>query len=134
MESLRVRTGQISLQVLDDAGEPRGIFKFNPRDLESAKHVYAFQKELDVKQKEFEDREKECETPEERVSLLAEICDYFNNMIDECFGSGSSEILFGGAKTLGMYEDFINGIIPYYQEASESRIQEKATKYKGRKR
>ena len=133
MQSLQVRTGQISLEILDDAGESRGIFKFNPTDLESAKKVFFFQKEFDEKQKDFEEREKACETPEEKINLLAEICDYFNNLIDECFGSGSSQVLFGGAKTLSMYDDFIQGILPYYDKASNDRVASKAQKYKSKK-
>ena len=54
MESLQVRTGQISLRILDDAGEERGIFRFNPEDVESARRVVSLQKELDEKQREFE--------------------------------------------------------------------------------
>lgn len=122
MQSLQVRTGEVKLQILDDAGEERGIFKFNPTDIESAKKVVAFQSELSAKQAEFEDQAEKCETPEQKLNLLSEICDYFNNLIDECFGTGSSELLFGGAKTLSMYDDFIQGIIPYYQKASEERV------------
>ena len=122
MQSLQVRTGTIKLQILDDAGEERGIFSFNPSDIESAKKVLAFQNELNEKQQEFNERVKTCETAEDKVNLMSDICDYFNNLIDECFGSGTSELLFGGAKTLSMYDDFIQGIVPYYQKASEERI------------
>ena len=122
MQSLQVRTGEIKLQILDDAGEERGIFKFNPTDIESAKKVYAFQTELGAKQAEFEEKAKTCETAEEKLNLLDEVCTYFNNLIDECFGAGSSQLLFGGAKTLSMYDDFIKGITPYYQKASEERV------------
>lgn len=122
MQSLQVRTGEIKLQILDDAGEERGIFKFNPTDITSAKKVFAFQNDLNAKQAEFEEKAKQCETPQEKIELLDSVCDYFNNLIDECFGAGSSELLFGGAKTLSMYDDFIQGIIPYYQKASEERV------------
>jgi hypothetical protein len=122
MQSLQVRTGEIKLQILDDAGEPRGIFKFNPSDIESAKNVLAFQNDFNAKQLEFETRANQCETPEAKVELLDSVCTYFNTLIDECFGAGSSELLFGGAKTLSMYDDFIQGIVPYYQKASEERV------------
>ena len=122
MQSLQVRTGEIKLQIIDDAGEERGIFKFNPSDIESAKKVIAFQEELNEKQAEFEEKIDKAETAEDRVNILSEVCDYFNNLIDECFGAGSSELLFGGAKTLSMYDDFINGIIPYYEQASKERV------------
>lgn len=121
MDSLQVRTGQISLQILDDNGELRGVFKFNPQDIESAKRVFALQAELPIKQAEFEERIKGATTDEERLTLLSDIVDYFNDAIDTCFGIGSSAILFGGAKVLSMYEDFFTGITPYYEKASKQR-------------
>lgn len=128
MESLQVRTGQISLQILDDYGEVRGVFKFNPQDIESAKRVFALQNELPVMQEEFERKIASAKTEEEKINILSGIVDYFNQAIDECFGKGSSDILFGGARTLSMYEDFFTGITPYYQKAGESRVK----KYKKR--
>lgn len=130
MESLQVRTGQISLNILDDEGESRGVFKFNPTDIESAKKFMSFQSELDAKEAEYEERVKTCETAEDKMNLLSEICDYFEHIIDDCFGAGSSEVLFGGAKTLSMFDDFINGILPYYEKASQARI----AKYAPRKK
>jgi hypothetical protein len=121
MESLQVRTGKISLRILDDDGEERGIFRFNPEDVESAKQVFGLQAELQEKQPEFEKRIADAKTPEERIDVLGEVVDYFNGMIDNCFGDGSSHILFGGAKTLSMYEDFFNGIMPYYEKAAKKR-------------
>lgn len=130
MESLQVRTGQICLNILDDGGESRGIFKFNPNDLGSAQKVFAFQAELAEKEKDYEERIPECKTPEDKIKLLNEICDYFEQVIDECFGEGSSQVLFGGAKTLSMFDDFINGILPYYEKASEERVAKYAPKKK----
>lgn len=122
MESLQVRTGQISLQILDDYGEVRGVFKFNPQDIESAKRVFALQAELPAKQAEFEARIETVTDDNDKMEVLSDIVDYFNNAIDDCFGKGSSAVLFGGAKTLSMYEDFFEGILPYYQKASEKRV------------
>ncbi len=121
MDSLQVRTGQISLQILDDNGESRGVFKFNPQDIESAKRVFALQAELPIKQTEFEDRIKGVADDKERLLILSDIVDYFNDAIDTCFGIESSAILFGGAKTLSMYEDFFKGILPYYEKSSKQR-------------
>ena len=77
MESLQVRTGQISLRILDDSGEERGIFRFNPQDVEVAKRVLDLQGELEIKNKEFEEQVTKCETTEEKVNLLAEMVKYF---------------------------------------------------------
>lgn len=122
MESLQVRTGQVSLMILDDQGNERGIFTFNPTDVQSAKQVLNMQEELEMKQKEFEERVAKCETNDDKANLLVETVTYFRNLIDKVFGEGSSQLLFGDAKTFSMFEDFFAGIIPYYQKASKDRM------------
>ena len=122
MESLQIRTGQISLTILDDAGNERGVFKFNPEDIQSARKVLSLQQELAEKQVDFEIKSQACETPEDKVDMMEEVVDYFEGIIDQCFGEGSSKILFGDAKTLSMFEDFFNGIMPYYEAASKKRM------------
>ncbi len=122
MESLQVRTGEIKLQILDDSGDERGIFKFNPEDVHVAQRVFNLQKEFDAKQDEFQARTKTCKTDEEKVNLLNEVVDYFKGLVDDCFGEGTSALVFGNANTLSMFEDFFTGITPYYQKASEKRM------------
>lgn len=122
MESLKIRTGRVKLQVLDDTGEVRGIFSFNPTDVESAKQIIAIQSEFTDKSKEFEARSKVCTEPKEQIKLLDEIVTYFKDMIDKCFGDGSSDILFGSDKSLEMFFDFFEGITPYYEKASKDRM------------
>lgn len=122
MESLQVRTGVIALQILDDFGDVRGIFRFNPEDIESARKILALQKDLQVREKEYKDKADKAISAEDTLELLDEITVYFNTSIDECFGKGSSEVLFGGAKSLTMYADFFEGLIPYYEKASKKRM------------
>lgn len=122
MESLQVRTGQISLRILDDAGEERGIFKFNPEDVESAKMFLELQQELEEKTKDFDARAKECNTAESQVGLLSETVAYFKGLVDKCFGAGSSRIIFGDDNTLSMFNDFFEGIAPYYEKAGKKRM------------
>lgn len=132
MESLQIRTGQVSLNILDDAGNSRGVFTFNPTDIESAKRLVQMQQEFAVKQNEFNEKASTCETQEEKVNLLSEVVNYFRNVVDECFGEGSSQTLFGEARTLSMFEDFFNGIIPYYEQAKKQRMQKYTKKNAGK--
>lgn len=122
MDSLQIRSGRIKLQILDDSGEERGIFSFNPNDIESAKRVVEVQKEFEIKNKEFQIKSKECTTTEEKIKLLDEVVLYFRELIDNCFGEGSSQILFGDEKSIDMFYDFFEGITPYYEKASEDRM------------
>lgn len=122
MNTLRIRTGEIKLAILDDDGEQRGIFRFNPEDIHAAQKVMEIQKELPEKQKEFENKITSATETEEQVKLLNEFVEYFEGLIDTCFGEGSSKLLFGDYKTISMFSDFFDGIAPYYEKASKDRI------------
>lgn len=126
MESLQIKTGLLSLKILDDNGEERGVFSFNPSDIKVARKVTDLLDSYKVKQDEFNEKEKTCETPEERIRLLDEIVDYFKTSIDEVWGENSSKVLFGDASTLQMFDDFFAGITPFYQKESKKRM----SKYK----
>ena len=68
MESLQIKTGLLSLKILDDNGEERGVFSFNPSDIKVARKVTDLLDSYKVKQDEFNEKEKTCETPEEIIS------------------------------------------------------------------
>jgi hypothetical protein len=122
MENLQIRTGQVCLNIVDEQGESRGIFKFNPEDIALAKRVVDIQAEISVKRAEFEKRIPECETPEQQLELMRETVDYFEGLIDRCFGEGSSKILFGDNTSLSMFNDFFDGITPYFKKAAQKRV------------
>lgn len=128
MESLKIRTGQINLQIVNDAGEEKGVFSFNPEDVANAKKFLELQRELTFKQTEFEKKSANCKDDESKIDLLNEIVDYFESAIDSCWGEGTSKLLFGDAKTLTMFADFFEGIAPYYEEASKKRKAKYANK------
>ena len=131
METLKIHTGQVCLNIVDDSGESRGVFKFNPNDITVAKRIYSLQGTIADKQKEYEERVNQAEASEESsIELLEEIVQYFRGVIDDIFGAGSSNILFGDACSISMFDDFFEGITPYYQKASEARVQ-KYKKVKG---
>jgi hypothetical protein len=130
MASLQIHTGQICLDILDDQGNQRGVFKFNPNDVSVAKRVFALQNTIQDKFKEYEERYKDVQNEQDGITLLDETIQYFRGVIDEIFGAGTSQILFGDCNTFSMFEDFFNGITPYYTKASKDRVQKykKATK------
>lgn len=124
METLQVRTGEVRLQILDDQGNKRGIFHFNPEDVQLAKRVVSIQAELESREAEYEKRVDECKTDKEKADLLVETCEFFKALIDDVFYKGASQDVFGDNNTLNMFDDFFNGIAPYFTRASEQRISE----------
>lgn len=121
MESLQIRTGSISLRILDDLGNERGIFTFNPEDVESAKQVMLLQNEIQDKMDEFGKRVDDATENVDKAIVMSETIQYLRGCIDKCFGEGTSELVFGKSHTLSMFEDFLNGITPYYAKAAEKR-------------
>ena len=103
MDSLKISTGRVRLQIVDEAGNQRGIFSFNPSDIQSAKRIIEIQKEFEAKNSEFQARINNAETLEEKVTILDDLVSYFEGVIDDCFGSGSSQILFGDDKSIEMF-------------------------------
>lgn len=132
MDSLKISTGVIPLNIVDDNGDSRGIFKFNPSDLGTAEKFMNMQNDFELKQIEFTHKVESLEQsqPNEQISFMNEVCDYFKNSIDEIFGDGSSNILFGDAKTFGMFTDFFEGISPFYQIEANKKMQKHTAKYK----
>ena len=122
MDSLKISTGRVRLQIVDEAGNQRGIFSFNPSDIESAKRVIEIQKDFEMKNAEFQKRINAAETLEEKITILDELVTYFEKVIDDCFGEGSSQVLFGDDKSVDMFYDFFDGITPYYEKASKERM------------
>lgn len=122
MDSLKISTGKVRLQIVDEAGNQRGIFSFNPSDIESAKRIIEIQKDFEMKNVEFQKRINAAETMEEKITILDELVTYFEKIIDDCFGEGSSQVLFGNDKSVEMFYDFFDGITPYYEKASKERM------------
>lgn len=122
MDSLKINTGKVRLQILDEDGNQRGIFTFNPSDIESAKRIIEIQKNFEMKNVEFQKRINATETMEEKITILDELVTYFEKIIDDCFGEGSSQVLFGDDKSVDMFYDFFDGITPYYEKASKERM------------
>ena len=56
MDSLQIRTGQVALNILDDQGNSRGIFRFNPTDVQCAKRIYNLQTEIAQKDAEMQQK------------------------------------------------------------------------------
>lgn len=130
------------------------IIRFNPEDVGFIQRVYSLVDFYNEREKHYiseydkldEDHEVEIFTDDEgnevaiphnaggKIELVNKMCDEMNEKIDEIFGSGTSEILFQGAKAFGdsnetnQYLQFFSGIKPYISTARESKI----SKYTGK--
>lgn len=131
MDILKINTGAISLKVVDENDNERGVFRFNPNDIGAANKFFELMQEINTKQLQFQQKEAQIKDDDtkSKLDLACEVIDYFKNKIDEIFGAGSSQLLFGDAKTIEMFSDFFNAIAPYYEKSSQERINKYTEKY-----
>lgn len=133
MESIKLNSGIIRLEI--DCDGEKNIIAFNPEDVNFAEGVYRLMADMEEKQAEFKNKEAEIAKaakfdengiPDnfgERLALYKDVCDYMRVKIDELFGEGTSQKVFGDANTLNMFEQFFDGIAPYIRKARESKLE-----------
>lgn len=122
METLKIHSGVVRLNIEDEYGHSRGVFSFNPKDLEQMSRIYKLREEIGQKQTEIQQKAAKLETMDEKVDFIMEVVHYYRELIDKCFGEGTSDLVFGECNTLEMFGDFLDGITPYYEKANAERL------------
>jgi hypothetical protein len=139
--------GVVSLAVNDD---PSRIVSFNPSDTGFVERLFGMLDELEKKTKENETKinaliSGESESvqklsPQKRdelkIKLSKELADYFREKIDELFGAGTSQMVFGDYRSHLMIFDFFTGISEYvegYQKDQSQRLSKYAKKVQSAK-
>jgi hypothetical protein len=135
--NLNINTEGIKLTINED---PSRVISFNPNDLGFAERFYDLISEFETKSDEYQEKAKQLENDTEldqygivknlkpRLALMQEICMFLRNKVDEIFGTGTSNTVFGGINTLDMFAEFFNGITPYIQKARMDKL----AKYTGK--
>ena len=129
MDNFNIQTGRIGINIKRD-GEDVGIFYFNPSDIASARKIMDLKRDFEIKEKEFQQESKNADTTEKQIALLEEIVNYFRDKIDEVYGPGTSNLLFGEARVLEMFSGFFDGINKHYMKASQERLAKAKNKIK----
>lgn len=132
MATIKIDTGTIRLQVECDGREE--TLSFNPDDVAFVEKFLSLMNELENKQEEYVRRAAELEAVtetngfgipinlKERLGLLLEMCIFMRGQVDEVFGVGTSQRIFGSANTLEMFEQLFNGIAPFVQKRREEKL------------
>lgn len=123
MSELYISTGAVKLDIIRD-GENVGVFKFNPKDIGEAERFSEFSSSLNAKRVEYQEKAKALDengTDVERVKFLADFIRELRNNLDNLYGTGTSQLVFGDALDIDMFFDFMEGIAPYYKKASSER-------------
>ena len=127
MESLHIDTGAVTLSINND--ESRTI-TFYPTDVHFAEAFFDLVRDFMQHREDVSMKEKEikasggtaAERSEKEVELLRETYAFMRERIDNCFGSGTSEIVFGNHDSLGAYASFFRGVEPYVRKARKDEL------------
>lgn len=141
-QSLHIDTGEIRLAINDDSNR---VIVFNPSDVLFAERFYemagTFEKTLTQYQGQMDALEKVKEVDENgvpvnaeaRTKLVKEICTYFREQIDELFGAGTSQTVFGNSLNMYAFTQFFEGITPFIKQARTRKVETYTNKRPRRK-
>lgn len=132
MQSIKIDSGSIRLAINDDENR---IIEFNPHDVSFVENFYGLISEFEKKEIEYLERAKALDDDKEAgaygipqntgktIELIKEICAFLRDKIDSVFGEGTSQKAFGDTNTLLMFEQFLDGVTPYIQNARTGAVE-----------
>ena len=129
---LQINTGIVSLAIMRD-GKDTGTLSFNPTDTLFAERFYALLGELQKSLNDYKARGIELSKKgfdqdgvpvnvEEQIAMQIQLCNYLREKIDKIFGEGTSQKLFGEVRNLEIYQQFFDGILPFFQQARAEKV------------
>jgi hypothetical protein len=130
-ESLRIETGEIRLLI---NGDPQRVLRFNPDDVVFVEKFYDLMQAFAKREKDFIKRaealDAETEVDEfgipvntkERLAFVREISEWLREQIDDVFGEGTAQTVFGDTHAIEAYNQFFDGIAPYIQKTRSEKM------------
>jgi hypothetical protein len=115
--------------------------EFDPSDVLFAERFYALMGELDTEQEKFTTRLRELDADggngkdgmpsnmPARLQVMREACDFFRGKIDQLFGEGTSQAVFGDSRSMMQIRQFFQGLTTFIGEDRTKRV----AKYTARK-
>jgi hypothetical protein len=130
MDKIRIDAGITRLQINDG----QDFLEFNPSDVNFAERFYKMVRGFKLKLVEYQIRAKAQDDNKsvdedgiqvnisDGLALIREMCEYLCAQVDELFGKGTSQKVFGDALSLSMFEQFFDQVGPYVQKIRGSKI------------
>jgi hypothetical protein len=131
-DSLHVDTGEVRLLIDED---PERVLVFNPTDVLFAENFQHLRFEVEHKMGEFKAKAKELgslpksATEEEVIAqgnalieLRYSAISYLHSKIDDVFGKGTSQMVFGALCSEQSIVSFLEGVAPWIQVVREKKM------------
>lgn len=133
MNSLQINTGKIRIPIIRD-DEECGVLEFDPSDIIFGEKFYRLIANFQGREQAYRERAKSIDLSAEAdengvpknlpagLELMREVCDYMRSEIDDLFGQGTSQMVFGSARNLEVFQQFFAGITPIVKQARENKL------------
>lgn len=136
MENINISSGAVELTIDND---PARVIRFYPTDVAFAEGFFALAAEFQRKRREIQQKindirasnKTDFEKNLEAVKLEREAFDTMRQGIDNTFGAGTSDTVFGQRNTIDMVARFFKGVTPYVRKARQSEIERYTKEYEG---
>lgn len=115
-------------------GDESRVIAFDPTDILFAERFYKAIADFEAKLADYQKRAQDLEAEsgedangiptntEARIALLRDTCQFMRDKIDSVFGAGTSQTTFGDALSLDMFNQFFDGITPYFSKARAAKV------------
>lgn len=134
MDTINISTGVKRIHIVRD-DEVEADISFNPSDALFAEKFYAVYKEFMEKQAEYELKSKELDAHKDEtdengipinidqgIAFINEVCTFMRGKIDQLFGAGTSEKVFGSTNNIESINQFFNGIVPFVNKERAEKM------------
>ena len=136
---LKSLSNVVRIAINDD---PARVIEFNPDDVGFVERFYALIDYVEAKENEIKEKLEEIRKDQtvssygmpnsirREVQLTAEMCRYMREQIDNVFGEGSSQTIFGDANVPTMFGEFFAAIGPCISSARSGAVKKYTAKKK----
>lgn len=129
--SLKIDLNNIKLLINDGPD----FIEFNPDDILFIEGFYSLIEQFQLKQVQYQELLDKVDptltTPAglplsaaDTIAAMKDICTFARNKMDEIFGKGTSQKLFGNLLAFAPIEQFFTGILPYVKQRRATRLKE----------
>lgn len=118
---ITLQSGSLTLPVVRD-GESVGSLTLNPQDVAFVNRFYALAGQMHEAQQKLEQEMQNTMKPAERVQKMQAFCMRINAGIDQTFGEGTAQMLFGNACAPALLTQFFGAVAQAVQQAREQKL------------
>lgn len=132
MNSINIQNPNLKRILIND--DESRVLEFDPSDVVFIDRFYQAFNSLKAKLQEYQQRNNDLGGDEaldehgipantgERIALLREACTYLRDLVDQLFGGGAAQMVFGDALNLQQIEAFFEQLTPFIEKPRAEKL------------